>query len=456
MDRVQDLLGGPKPMEELGLKTVRGYGLYGRLASLVVSPHELLRFGNQRIAPSLYPCLELRFEVLSDQRLLVQYDIPRNLRSCLAFMYGTIGAQRAIPLHLGLPPAMVDADISPRRGVFLVTPPPSATIPACARRAGNELLHQLVDDLMRSRVADLKVAIQPVRPTRRTTRMFDLHWETCHRLVSHGDLHRFADDALRVMTVQLGLRNPHLWLVQGANTVLLQASGAHSGQPRIQRPLVFRETEVGRIEVDEPDGPTAGEVRARLEELLPWLAIGLENARNHTEAAAHRARIERELATRKETEELLIAALELLPGAAFLMSGAGEILAMNGPGQTELSNSEQLPTQLRAALESGEAHGYRVLRLERRGLSPRRALAMKREVAKDVESKVGRAQEEWKLTRRQSEVLKHLVLGRSNKEIACALGCATGTIELHVTQLLRKAASDSRMTLTAKFWTQLS
>jgi DNA-binding CsgD family transcriptional regulator len=59
---------------------------------------------------------------------------------------------------------------------------------------------------------------------------------------------------------------------------------------------------------------------------------------------------------------------------------------------------------------------------------------------------------EWGLTRRQVEVLNLVVRGEANKEIAQALACAENTVELHVTQLLRKADVPSRTRLIARFW----
>lgn len=59
---------------------------------------------------------------------------------------------------------------------------------------------------------------------------------------------------------------------------------------------------------------------------------------------------------------------------------------------------------------------------------------------------------EWGLTRRQIAVLNLVVRGEANKEIAQALACAENTVELHVTQLLRKAGVPSRTRLIARFW----
>ena len=60
----------------------------------------------------------------------------------------------------------------------------------------------------------------------------------------------------------------------------------------------------------------------------------------------------------------------------------------------------------------------------------------------------------WKLTPRQGEVLSRLARGQSNKDIARELGCAENTVELHVTQLLRKTNVTSRTQLIARLWAE--
>ena len=59
----------------------------------------------------------------------------------------------------------------------------------------------------------------------------------------------------------------------------------------------------------------------------------------------------------------------------------------------------------------------------------------------------------WKLTRRQREVLAQLADGECNKGIAATLDIAEGTVELHMTAMLRKAGVTSRAALLAAFWT---
>jgi DNA-binding CsgD family transcriptional regulator len=65
------------------------------------------------------------------------------------------------------------------------------------------------------------------------------------------------------------------------------------------------------------------------------------------------------------------------------------------------------------------------------------------------------AAEAWQLTTRQREILASVVDGSSNKEVALALACAENTVELHVTQILKKAGVTSRARLIAHYWSRL-
>ncbi len=70
------------------------------------------------------------------------------------------------------------------------------------------------------------------------------------------------------------------------------------------------------------------------------------------------------------------------------------------------------------------------------------------------ESPLERATTRWRLTKRQTQVLAVVVHGKSNKEVAEGLRCAENTVELHITQLLRRAGVKSRAELIAHYWTQ--
>ncbi len=56
------------------------------------------------------------------------------------------------------------------------------------------------------------------------------------------------------------------------------------------------------------------------------------------------------------------------------------------------------------------------------------------------------------LTPRQTEVLEGIVAGLSNKEIALRDSCAENTVELHVSNLLRRLQVQNRTQLVSRFW----
>lgn len=76
-----------------------------------------------------------------------------------------------------------------------------------------------------------------------------------------------------------------------------------------------------------------------------------------------------------------------------------------------------------------------------------------RAVDHDLLARLQRVSTELVLTPRQTEVLALLVRGMSNKEISASLDCAENTVELHVTQLLKKSGVQGRAQLIARFWT---
>jgi len=69
-----------------------------------------------------------------------------------------------------------------------------------------------------------------------------------------------------------------------------------------------------------------------------------------------------------------------------------------------------------------------------------------------AESKMALAIRRWGLTQRQARVLELLVQGKSNRDIGKALSCSDRTVEIHVTQLLKRTAAANRTELIARFW----
>ncbi|MFL5348393.1 MAG: LuxR C-terminal-related transcriptional regulator [Hyalangium sp.] len=73
----------------------------------------------------------------------------------------------------------------------------------------------------------------------------------------------------------------------------------------------------------------------------------------------------------------------------------------------------------------------------------------------ELKRRLRRARDIAQLTPRQVEVLELVARGKTNKEVAAVLGRSEGTVEVHVTNLLRKYGASNRAGLVAMFWGEL-
>jgi DNA-binding CsgD family transcriptional regulator len=110
---------------------------------------------------------------------------------------------------------------------------------------------------------------------------------------------------------------------------------------------------------------------------------------------------------------------------------------------------ESVGARLEAAAEGAAGCGIVLTRLEQ----PGHFLAVLPAGARDAKALGAAAALRWGLSERQREVLERLAEGRSNQAIAVELGCAIGTLELHVSTILERAGAASRAELVARFWT---
>jgi DNA-binding CsgD family transcriptional regulator len=193
--------------------------------------------------------------------------------------------------------------------------------------------------------------------------------------------------------------------------------------------------------------------------------------------------VARELLQCAEREVLTEAVLELLHGQlgcgwAGLWAGTGsggwQLLGTQGERGSRATRCFLLEASSRVVgrleVEPVEGHGVRGVEELLGELVPWVAMALERaERAERAEPgaspqrsaegglphRLQRAGQVWHLTPRQLEVLELLTRGRTNKEIATELGRSEGTVELHVTHLLRKCGASHRSELAARFWSEL-
>ena len=102
---------------------------------------------------------------------------------------------------------------------------------------------------------------------------------------------------------------------------------------------------------------------------------------------------------------------------------------------------------------SSEAELHNAVAVVRDGSiwAPRKVLAKLLERSRSVVPQAAAGTEAAPVfTRREREVLRLLVLGRSNREIAEALGVDEGTVKSHLGRLMRKAGVGNRTALTMR------
>jgi DNA-binding CsgD family transcriptional regulator len=166
-------------------------------------------------------------------------------------------------------------------------------------------------------------------------------------------------------------------------------------------------------------------------------------------AVQSRLHVERLVAS--ETEEILRVVFEEIPGAAFIVGPANEVLYANAAGRTMVeSQRRDTLASLRSAIHDG-APSFRVTRIVGFG-GGARFLAIRRGRTDESPSRLHRAASCWGLTRRQAEILRFVVAGLANRSIAAVLGLAEKTVEVHVSALLEKAQVETRSALVASVW----
>lgn len=140
--------------------------------------------------------------------------------------------------------------------------------------------------------------------------------------------------------------------------------------------------------------------------------------------------------------------LEALEAPASIVCASGWVAHANRSAELLLDNApDQTLSRLRDAVAGRELPGDpSISRL------PDLHLIVLGPMADDHELRLLSTAARWCATSKEREVLRWLVQGDCNKEIALRLACAEVTVERHVTSLLRKAGCDSRSRLLATFW----
>jgi len=138
------------------------------------------------------------------------------------------------------------------------------------------------------------------------------------------------------------------------------------------------------------------------------------------------------------------AALEQIGSPAFVLDADGAIAAANRAGHDWYDRDRpEVAETLRDRPPALEVTPFV-------GGGERGSLCVYRGEAPGHGAHVRAAAARWQLTPRQTEVLALLARGHTNARIAAELGCAEGTVEIHVSRILGRAQVESRAALIAE------
>jgi DNA-binding CsgD family transcriptional regulator len=171
-------------------------------------------------------------------------------------------------------------------------------------------------------------------------------------------------------------------------------------------------------------------------------------------ALKRRLRWERYLDDAALGKVALEAALEAIPSPTFVVSRSARVVHCNRAGSSMLAaDRARAANMLTDSLSRRKDAEGLVTQLATRG-GGAHYLVLFREGRRDVAARAAVAAERWQLTPRQAQVLELMAQGFANKSMGAILGCAVGTVELHVSAILRKADVESRAELVATFWSR--
>ena len=130
LERTEALCGGPEALERIGEAHIGSptFEFLRKIARLFVSPRELYWLGSHWFGHSMFWSVDDRFEELPNGHIRETVELTVGLRDSPAFFRLLLGALRSAPRQLAQPDAVVSMNLSPRRAVYEIEPPPPLTL----------------------------------------------------------------------------------------------------------------------------------------------------------------------------------------------------------------------------------------------------------------------------------------------------------------------------------------
>lgn len=230
-------------------------------------------------------------------------------------------------------------------------------------------------------------------------------------LAEHATFDALADALFEVLPGTLGICGVSLEVASVAGGAPFVRAHGRRESVELERVLSHGRRPLGRLRVWAAERTPA--VERLVEAIAPWLGVALHAALAHARAGHARARADHAARARQRAETTLRELLALDARYGDGLFEADTTNAADGTSRDRQASALRLASAL--TVDLGEQLAARTL--------------------------------EWRLTPRQHEVLTHIAAGRSNGEIAAMLSCSRGTIEKHVTAILRGARVRDRAAL---------
>lgn len=152
-----------------------------------------------------------------------------------------------------------------------------------------------------------------------------------------------------------------------------------------------------------------------------------------------------------EPAALVPALLEEIATAAYVLDVHGRIAAMNVLGNRAVLADGARRRERIARARGGSDPGFVAVALASRG-APGYSLIIERAPANLPSGAPARVASRFGLTRRETDVVEQLALGRTNRAIGARLGCSERTVETHVRRILGKTDCASRAEVVSLVW----
>ena len=319
LERCRTCLGGMEALDELGALHVGQPwpSLARSLAKGVASAAGLYTLG-QWNGPANFSCTRVELEKLSNGRILQTLEVLPGFRDSPEFFYGMRGIIRATPRMLGQPDAVVEMTLTTRRARYEITPPPSRTWWARARRhiSRNAWLTGALKELS-FQDSMLRESEQQNRQTAlaldEKSRQLDSLNELGSRLAQHLSIDELASAVTKLLEEHFKVAGLVFWAreAEGDGLEEVTRSGDTTGGPARRMDLHTAGRRVGGLWLWEGSEQPRSSDDGRLDSLASWIALAVDNARTFETLSRQTRRLEREIEIRKRTEQQLFQAQKL-------------------------------------------------------------------------------------------------------------------------------------------------